>query len=281
MKWKIVLDSSSDLQEGMECAPDTAVALVPLTIQVDGVSFVDTPGLDVKAMLEKMRASNGASSSACPSPDAWAREFEDAENVIAITISANLSGAYNSAMVARDIVLEQHPEKHIFVLDTRATSGNMILAAWKINEFIGEGKSFEEIVHEIEAYGRSLHIQYALSTFGNLVKAGRMPKLVGVIAQKLKMWLIGGATEEGKMKVLHKCRGEKNTLMTIVDDMQIDSPAIASGKVVITHCFNMKVALTLKKLIEAAAPGVQVTILPTHALTSFYAEESGIIISYE
>ena len=151
MNWKIAVDSSSDLQEGMDCAPGVSLSIVPLTIQVDGMSFVDAPGLDIRSMMDAMRATSGATSSACPSPDAWASVFEEADYTFAITISSNLSGAYNSAMIARDIVMEKYPDKKIAVIDSYATSGQMILLAYKINELIAEGLSFEEIIHAVEA----------------------------------------------------------------------------------------------------------------------------------
>lgn len=279
MNWKIAVDSSSDLQEGMDCAPGVSLSIVPLTIQVDGMSFVDAPGLDIRSMMDAMRATSGVTSSACPSPNAWASVFEEADYTFAITISSNLSGAYNSAMIARDIVMEKYPDKKIAVIDSYATSGQMILLAYKINELIAEGLSFEEIIHAVEEYNKTLHIYFTLSSFDNLAKNGRMPKLVGVLAKKLKMRIIGTA-EDGRIAVVHKCRGDQSTLMTLIKDMKEGCPDLASRHVVITHCFNQKLALTLQHLLEAEVPGIRVTILPTHALTSYYAEDSGLILSY-
>lgn len=278
MNWKIAVDSSGDLQEGMECAPGVSLSIVPLTILVDGMSFVDQPGLDIRSMMDTMKTSAGATSSACPSPDAWARVFEEADCTFAITISSNLSGAYNSAQVARDLVMEAHPEKKIAVIDSYATSGQMILLARKVNDLIAEGLPFEEIIHQVEAYNKTLHIFFTLSSFDNLAKNGRMPKLVGVLAKTLKMRVIGTA-KDGRIEIVHKCRGDQSTLMTLIKDMK-EQCDLSTRHVYLTHCFNQKLALTLQHLLELEAPGVEVTILPTHGLTSYYAEESGLIISY-
>lgn len=279
MKWMIALDSSGDLQEGMPLSPDTALVSVPLTIQIGGMSFVDEAGLDIRAMLDAMAASDQPTSSACPSPDAWVRAFQQADNVFAITISGNLSGSYNSAMIARDLVLEQYPEKKIAVIDSCATSGTMILMAQLINGMIAEGAHFEKIEEAVFAMRERHHILFTLSSFDNLVKNGRMHKLVGVLAKTMKMRIIGMGTAEGKIEVIHKCRGEQNTLMTLLKDMR-GCGDLEQRHVVITHCFNLKLAKTLENLLYAEAPGVRVTILPCHALTSYYAEESGLIIAY-
>lgn len=278
MKWMIALDSSGDLQEGMPLAPDTALVSVPLTIQIGGMSFVDEAGLDIRAMMDAMQSSDQPTSSACPSPDAWARAFQQADHVFAITISSKLSGSYNSAMIARDLVLEQYPEKKIAVIDSQATSGSMILMARLINDMIAQGAHFEKIEDAVLALRDRQHILFTLSSFDNLVRNGRMPKLVGVLAKTMKMRIIGAGVE-GQIQIIHKCRGEQNTLMTLIKDMKACGD-LARRHVVITHCFNLKLAKTLENLLHAEAPGVQVSILPCHALTSYYAEDSGLIIAY-
>ncbi|MBS5145028.1 MAG: DegV family protein [Butyricicoccus pullicaecorum] len=278
MNWKIAVDSSSDLHEGMECAPNVSLSIVPLVLQVDGMSFVDEPDMDMDVFMESLRASTQATGSSCPSPAAWAKVFEEADCTLALTISSELSGSYNAAMIARDLVMDEHPDKKIAVIDSRAASGQMILLAQKVNELIAKGLGFEEIIHAVEDYNQTLHIYFTLCSFDNLTKNGRMPKLVGVLAKKLGMRIIGTA-DQGKIAVIHKCRGDRSTLLTLIKDMK-ESCDLSKRHVVITHCSNLKLALTLQNLLEKESPGVRVTILPTHGLTSYYAEEHGLIVSY-
>lgn len=278
MNWKIAVDSSSDLHAGMECAPNVSLSIVPLVLQVDGMSFVDEPGMDMDVFMESLRASTEATGSSCPSPAAWAKVFEEADCTFAITISSGLSGSYNAAMIARDLVMDEYPDKKIAVIDSLATSGQMILLAEKINELIAQGLGFEEIIHQVEDYNQTLNIYFTLCSFDNLTKNGRMPKLVGVLAKKLGMRIIG-TSEQGKIAVIHKCRGDRSTLLTLIKDMK-ENCDLSKRHVVITHCSNLKLALTLQNLLENEAPGVRVTILPTHGLTSYYAEEQGLIVSY-
>ena len=126
MSWIIVSDSSCELRSLENPAPDLSFATVPLKIRVGDREFVDNSALDVDAMIDAMHNYNGASTTACPSPEEWAEKFMQADNVLAITISSNLSGSYNSAMVAREMVLESHPEKRIHVLDSLSTGGEIL-----------------------------------------------------------------------------------------------------------------------------------------------------------
>ena len=70
MNWKIAVDSSSDLHEGLACAPNVSLSIVPLVVQVGDMSFVDEPGMDMTVFMDSMHASTGPTGSSCPSPSA-------------------------------------------------------------------------------------------------------------------------------------------------------------------------------------------------------------------
>ena len=129
MAWMIVSDSSCEIRELAHPAPGVQFALVPFKIRVGEREYVDLATLNTQQMLQAMTDYNGASTTACPSPEEWAEYFLQADNVFALTISSNLSGSYNAAMAAREMVLEEHPEKKIFVLDTLSCSGALAGAA--------------------------------------------------------------------------------------------------------------------------------------------------------
>ena len=105
MSWMIVSDSSCDIRKLDNPAPGVQFALVPFKIRVGTREFVDLPTLNVAQMLQVQTDYNGASSTACPSPEEWAEYFLLADNVLALTISHNLSGSYNAALSAREMVL--------------------------------------------------------------------------------------------------------------------------------------------------------------------------------
>ena len=106
MAWMIVSDSSCEIRELERPAAGVQFALVPFKIRIGEREYVDLPTLNVPHMLQAMTDYNGASTSACPSPEEWAEYFLQADNVIALTISSSLSGSYNAALSARTMVLE-------------------------------------------------------------------------------------------------------------------------------------------------------------------------------
>ena len=279
MSWMIVSDSSCDIRKLDNPAPGVQFALVPFKIRVGTREFVDLPTLNVAQMLQVQTDYNGASSTACPSPEEWAEYFLLADNVLALTISHNLSGSYNAALSAREMVLEDHPGKNIFILDTLSCSGALASAANLANRLIAEGHGFEEICAEVQKNNDAGHILFALASFDNLAKAGRVSKVVGFIAGRLNMRVLGRRTPDGKIDFFFKTRGETRVLAKILEQMDEDGYD-GSRPVQISECNNQNAASLLVHGIKAKWPGAEITVLPCSGLCSFYAQDQGVIITY-
>ena len=279
MTWRIVADSSCDLPESFFKSDACKFSSIPLRMMIDGQEYIDNENLNVDEMLEAMSRTKEASSSACPSPEAFAAAYETADCVIVFTISHNLSGCYNSAMLAKDMVLENHPEKKIHVVDTLSTAGSMILCIEKAKELIESGKSFEEVVTEIEAYAKSIYLVFTLSSYENLVKAGRVSKFSGYLATQLGIRTLAAKSSEGTIEILQKIRGEKKVYKALVEKIT-SQVNLAKRRIFIHHCNNLDGANKIKELLLDLCPTCEIHILPTRGLTSYYAERGGLIISY-
>ncbi|MGI6004713.1 MAG: DegV family protein [Christensenellales bacterium] len=279
MKWMIVADSGCDMTDDYEGAPGAGFATVPMSIEVDGRVFKDDEHLDMDEFLHTLKTTTGTSRSACPSPDEWMDHFMKADQTIAVTMSSGISGTYNSARMAMEMVLEKHPEKKIHVIDTLSISGQAMLVIWRINELIGAGHGFENIVQLAEAYNKELRVLFSLCSYDNLIKNGRLNKMVGLAASKLNFYLIGKASEKGTLQVMGPARGLSKALAKIVREMGI-LKNVAGKPVVITHCNNASAAEKLGKLVEETYQGAKALVYKMRGLTSFYAEESGMIIAF-
>ena len=114
---KIVVDSSCDTQK-LNNTESILYERVPLTIRVGETEYVDDDSIDVIAMLSDISTKTKRSSTACPSPDAWLKSYQGADEIYVFTITSGLSGSYSSAVLAKDMLLEQNPniKIHIFAL---------------------------------------------------------------------------------------------------------------------------------------------------------------------
>lgn len=277
MTWRIVTDSSCDLPfstlEGV-----ATLSKVPFYINIEDQEYIDNDEMNLTEMLDAMESSKEISRTSCPSPGTWYKEFEQADCVLAITISKELSGSYNSAIAAQKMLEGEHPDKKVFVLNSRSAGSALSMLVQKTNALINEGASFEKLVQEIQAYSYSLNTIFGLLSFNNLIKNGRMSKLTGFIATKLNFTGIGVASPEGEIVVKGKARGTKKLVDAFLKDMEENS--FHQGMVTISHCQNEKLAHSLAGAIMAKWPQADVQLMETRGLCSFYAERGGLIMAY-
>lgn len=278
MKWSIVTDSSCDLKQFAPEDERLSFASVPFVIRAGDQEFIDDEQLDVAQMVSALSAISEAGRTSCPSPETWLECFKNSTgNIIAVTISSNLSGSYNSACLARDMLLEQQSERNVAVIDSKSAGPELTMIVNRLHELMDTSLSFSEIVQELNDFADRTQTIFALTSFDNLVKNGRVGRLAGFVAGKLGMCGIGVAND-GRIDVRSKVRGTNRAIKTIIADMKAN--AFGGGKVLISHCLNSALALSLKAAICEAWACAQVDIMPTRGLCSFYAEKGGMIIAY-
>lgn len=278
MKWSIIADSSCDIHKLETVNEDISFSTVPFTISVENREFVDDKNLRVEEMIYAMEKSKEASHTACPSPLAWYEQFEKADNLIAITISSELSGSYNSALAAKSMILEKYPDKKVAVLDSLSAGPEIALMIEKLRDLIERKLDFDLVIESMKQYMKKTHVVYSLSSFDNLIKNGRMGKLTGFIAGKLNFRGIGIASEKGTICIKQKVRGDNKALAAILQDMQERGNTIK--KVVISHCQNIEFAEKLKCEILNIWSNAEIKIVSSRGLCSYYAERGGLIIGF-
>ena len=279
MTWKIVADSGCDYRQLANPAFDIEFVSVPLTIQVADQIFVDDANLDIDQMMKTMYATSEASKSACPSPDDYLRAFEGAKHIFVVTITGTLSGSQNSAQLAKNIYLEDHPDTKIHVIDSLSAGGEVDLLVEKLNDLIEQGLSFEEVVQAITAYQEKTKLLFVLAKVDNLVKNGRLSKLIGAVVGLLNIRMVGEASETGTLELLQKARGAKKSLQAAYEE--IIKAGYAGGRIVMAHRSNEKFCQQLSELLREKYPQAEIKILPTSGLCSFYAEDGGLLMGYE
>jgi len=279
MAWMIVCDSSCEIRELQNPAPGVQFALVPFKIRVGEREYVDLATLNTQQMLQAMTDYNGASTTACPSPEEWAEYFLQADNVFALTISSNLSGSYNAAQLAAEEYQQENPGKRVFVLDSLSTGPEQRLLAEHLRDLLAEGREFDEICEEMLRYHKHTHLLFSLESLANLARNGRVKPAVAAVARMLGIRVIGQASEAGELDVLCKTRGEHGALERIV--LELKEHGYTNGRLHISHCGNPAAAERLKHMVKAVFDGAKVDISECGGLCSYYAELGGLLVGYE
>jgi len=282
MKYRIIADSGCDLFSKDLSDETIDFITVPLTIAVGEQNFLDEESFDIRELLAAMKAAKGASKTACPSPQAFEDEMDAYDNVICVTLSSKLSGTYDSASLAMRSVKERYPEKNIFVLDSFSASAGIDRILHELSGLIKSGLyTFDEIAERITQFRNSSKTKFMLHDLGNLIKSGRMNKVVGLVASALNIKLILGDNGEGEIKMFNKILGGKKAIEKLSAYPEEKAAAGGAGMpVVISHCFNEEDAGIIKDLLEKKLGLTNVKTYLMRGIAGFYANLKGIILAY-
>lgn len=274
MNIKIVADSSSCLYEVPNVDYYTSV---PLKL-ISNKEYVDNKELNVRQMVDELRAYKGKTGSSCPNCAEWVEAFGDADYVFAITITSRLSGSYNAACMAKQEYEETHPGAKVKVIDSLSAGPQLKMLVDKIIEKVNEGKDYDTICKEIDEYFPHAQLLFSLQSVDNLAKNGRVKPVIAMAVNALGIRIVGLA-EEGQLEQKHKCRGEKKAMKALYDEMK--AMKFTGNKVYIGHCFNKPAVELLSSHIKADYPECYIEEVALGGLCSFYAEEGGLMVGFE
>ena len=278
MSFHIVADSCCELTADMKKRGNIEIA--PLTLEVGGESILDDETLDQKYFLKRVAECPECPKSACPSPDYFRKSFlNGAERCYAVTLSAQLSGSYNSAVLGANLAQEENEDLKIHVFNSRSASIGETLIVKKIVECEEAGMSFERVVETVELYISTQHTYFVLENLETLRKNGRLSKAKALVASALKIKPVMGSTPEGDIVQLDQARGINKALMKMVDAIVNDAQHVENKTLAISHCNCPERAEMVKEALLERLAVQDVFVLDTQGVSSMYANDGGIIIA--
>lgn len=276
MSYKIIIDSCGEFIE--EWKEDSRFESVPLTLNVGGEMIIDDETFDQESFIKKVAACPECPKSACPSPERYMKAYDcDADHIYAVTLSSELSGSYNSAVLGKNLLLEEHPEKKVYVFNSRSASVGETLIGMKIQECEENGLSFEETIEAVEAYIESQNTFFVLDDLETLRKNGRLSKVKSLVASALKIKPVMGSTPEGTICQLDQARGINKALVKMSQNI-VEKVENSQDKVLaISHCNCRERAELLKNALLEKISVKDVVILDTAGVSTMYANNGGVI----
>lgn len=280
MSIQIIIDSCCDVTAALRRAMRFEVA--SLTVRVGEQSFRDDETLSVPALLHAMKACKDPATSACPSPEEYASLMRKADQSVVVTLSSKLSGSYNAAMVARDMVLEEFPEKRIHVFDSESASAGELRIALLLRQYIDGGMEFDEIVEKVTEFIAGMKTFFVLEDLSNLVKNGRISKVAGLMGTMLSIRPIMGENGHGEIIQLDKVRGTQTAMRRLVEIVAAHTNQFPQNTLtlVLSYCNCPQRAAELKeKLLAASAALKEVILVPTCGISTVYANDGGVVLA--
>ena len=274
-KIKIITDSSCDLNKDIIEKYD--IGVVPLNVSFGEDTYIDGE-LDKKEFYDRMTNSKELPKTSCPSPEKFMKSYEGDEDIIVFTLSSALSGTYSTALLAKNMMLEENSNKKIAVIDTETGSigqGQLIIKAAKL---IQDGKSFEEIVDTIEKLKKDKFFYGSLETLENAIKGGRINPLAGKLINALNMKVII-KIGNGVVKPIDSARGSNNSIKKVaekINDMMNDGNYTSLA---IAHSNCPEKAEKIKELILKNNNFEEVIMCEIGSVMGVYASSGAILVS--
>ena len=279
MSYKIVVDSCCELPE--EYKNDSRFQTIPLGLQVGDWHIMDDENFNQAEFLHKVATTPECPKSSCPSPEKFMESYHtEAERVYGVTLTAKLSGSYNSAVLGGNLYEETYGDKNIHVFDSKSASPAESLIALKVMELEESGKyTFEEIVERMEEFRDKMQTFFVLDNLDFLKKNGRLTGLKALAATTLNIKPVLTAID-GEIAQAGQAVGVKKALAKLADMIVAKMEKTGHDMMVITHCNNFQRAETVRDLILKKTDLIKkVIIMDTAGVASLYAADGGVIVA--
>ena len=199
------------------------IEFLPLLINFEDKSYLDRVEITFEQMQEKIREGGVLPTTAQITPmrfeEYFRKNLEEGYTVLAVLMSSEMSGTYNSACIAKEMI----GSDDIILVDSQVVTsaeGYLVLKACELRD---QGLSAEEIKEKLEIIKTKIKSSLCFESLENLVRGGRISKTVGTIGTVLGMKIIVGF-KAGKVAVMDKIRGNKKVLKKIISDYENSNP---------------------------------------------------------
>lgn len=215
---QLFTDTSANLP--VEIIDEYGIEVVPFSYTIDGVEYIPEREFDGKAFYAAMRAGSEVKTSMVNAGtfiERFKAALDAGKDVLYIGMSGGISGTANAALMAKQELDEEYPDRKIVVIDTLAASLGEGMFVIKAAEQLKDGASLDAIEEDIRAQVPSMCQSFTVDDLKYLKKTGRVSGAAAIIGNVLGIHPILIGDYEGKIVVKAKVRGMKRTLDALAE----------------------------------------------------------------
>lgn len=236
--------------------------------ELDGVEYKDDLGESMPFDRFYAAMANGADTKTSQiNTEEFAAYFEpflkEGKDILHLCLSSGITGVVNSAMLARDMLAEEYPDRKIYILDSLAASSGYGLLMDRLADLRDEGMSIDELYEWAKANRLKLNHWFFSTDLTFFIKGGRVSKTSGFIGGMLNICPLLNVDYEGRLIPRYKIRTKRKVIQTIVDKMEecLDEGRDYSGKCYISNSACYEDARAVADLIEERFPKLDGKVL--------------------
>lgn len=247
---KIMADSTCDLSDDILKQYDISIA--PLTVTMDGKTYLDRVDITADEFYSMMENLENPPTTGMPSPASYLDIMKEAvttghDEILCICMSSGTSGAYQSAVLAKDYFYEEFPDSavKIHVVDSKSMShgsGWLLMKSARLRE---KGASFQELVDFNETYKTNVKHFLTVDDLNHLIRSGRLSGASAIIGKMLKLKPIM-SMKDAKGAIVAKERGRRKVLAHYINEFNKRNDEALTDFIIIGYTTDKSYADNLK-----------------------------------
>lgn len=244
------------------------IKFIPFHFYLDGTHYYDDLGETISYEAFYQAMVDGADTK---TSQINANEYEDffepflkeGKDILHISLSSGISGAFNSANIAKSMLEEKYPDRKIYVIDSLGAASGYGLLLDKAADLRDSGMGIDELAKWIEEHRLNVQTWFFSSDLTFFVKGGRVSKAAGLIGGALSICPVLVVDSEGKLSVKQKVRTKKKAAKTLVDIMEENAQdgLAYSDKCYMCHSACLEDAKAVAAMIEERFPNLKGNVL--------------------
>lgn len=250
MTVKIITDSAADLPK--ELVAQLGIEALPLMVYLDNEEYRDGETMNPREMFQGMREGKVYKTAQVPLQifrEVFQRHAQNGDTCIYVAFSSALSGTYQSAVLAKNEIMEDYPDTQLTVIDTKCASMGFGLVVLKAAELAAQGRSVEEILEAIRFHALHMEHIFTVDNLEYLYRGGRVSKTAAFIGGLLNIKPVLHV-EDGKLIPIEKLRGRRKVLDRMVAIMADRGTSLDQQVIGISHGDDIETAENLRELIR-------------------------------
>lgn len=252
MKIRLITDSACDLP--LEYIKENNIEVLPLMVNINGEFIPDDLGQTLKhedfyKMIREGAMPSTTQVNVGSFLDVFKKYVEQGESIIYIGISSALSGTYNSAYTAREMILEEYPDANIKVIDSLSVSLGEGSLVFKANEMLKNNIDIDEIVEHIESIKKKVIHAITVDDLNHLKRGGRISGTVATVGSILGIKPTLKIDDNGNVIPGDKIKGRKKALKYLVQQLKERIVNPEEQVIFICHSDCLEDAEEVKKMV--------------------------------
>lgn len=218
-KYQIISDTASDIPDSI--VEQWGITTVPFYVCVDGENYLKS-GIEIKneEFYETISNKDVFPKTSQPTIQQYVDAFEpflnEGKDIFCVCISSKLSGSFQSAINAKNMLADVYPEATIYVLDSLNVTGGQALLVKEVLRMQESGKTIQEVIECAEELKYRAKIFFTVDSLEHLQRGGRIGKAAALAGNILNIKPII-MVSSGELLPDTKVRGHKKALKTLID----------------------------------------------------------------